>query len=322
MPIARMAERVAMPRAGASVLAIAALLAGCGMARLGEQAKPMPRGGASLGTPARTSSSPVLGPSGGSPALARTVAIRLLAALILPAGSHLAKHGPQETETIWYPNLVDVHNFFWLPMPMADAYEFLLVHVPAGTSRSGYGSSSTPTGGYEQSVSYSLNRLPIGLDSDNELLASIAAGPRGGTLVRADAQVSWYPPRSAAEYLRPSAYRAVTITASLVGGSAQSEPFTRTRTFTSPGVIARLAGLLNGLHAFDGEVPNCPNFDLSFTLTFADAQHRPAVVVSAAGCTGDLITVRGKPQPGLADLDSDRLLAIVRPLLGVPGRYY
>src|SRR5258708_18963877 len=51
------------------------------------------------------------------------------------------------------------------------------------------------------------------IDPSTTLLATLAAGPHGGTVVRADAEVVWYPPRTAAEYLDPMEYQSVTITA-------------------------------------------------------------------------------------------------------------
>ncbi len=292
----------------ASVVAIAAvaMLAGCGTTDLAAQSSDR----APAGT--RTSATPNdLGPPGGSPALARRVARRLLAELILPAGSRSVgpRHGPWQLQTFASPRLVDVHTFFWLPLSMTAAQHFLLAHVPAGTSMSGYGTGGSPAGVAEQCVSYSLNRLPAGLDSENELLVSIAADPAGGTRARVDAQVSWYPSRSAAEYLRPAAFQAVRITAALGG---------QRRTFTSRAAIARLARLLNSLHALDEDPPSCPEHIASFTLTFTSARHRP-VVVTPYGCGGDYVTVRGKAQPGLADIDSNKLLAVIDSLLGARG---
>jgi hypothetical protein len=230
---------------------------------------------------------------------------------MLPAGSRSVgpRHGPFQLQTFGSPRLVDVHTFFWLPLSMTAAQDFLRAHVPAGTSMGGYGEGASPAGVAEQCVWYSLNRLPVGLDSQNELLVSIAPGPDGGTRARVDAQVSWYPPRSAAEYLRPAAFRTVRITA-----SAGAQP----RTFTSRAAIARLARMLNSLHAIDENSPSCPEEVPSFTLTFISTRHRP-VVVTPAGCTGDYITVHGKAQPSLLDYNSDKLLAAVDSLLGARG---
>jgi hypothetical protein len=77
-------------------------------------------------------------------------------------------------------------------------------------------------------------------------------------LVRADAGVSWFPPRSAAEQLNAASFRSVTITAMQVIPDKR----TVTRRFASPAVIGQLVALVESL-------PATPD---------------PGVVVDADGC--------------------------------------
>ena len=72
-----------------------------------------------------------------------------------------------------------------------------------------------------------------------------AAPPSAGTLIRADASVSWFPPRSAAEQLNAASSGSVTVTATEV----IPQPRTVTRTFTSAAVIGLLVALVDSLAA-------------------------------------------------------------------------
>ena len=149
--------------------------------------------------------------------------------------------------------------------------------------------------------------------------------PRGGTLLRADAELQWYPSRSAAEYLPPDAYRLVTVSVAFVTSLAQAKPRTNTRVLTSQAAIARLARLLDGLHATTPWRGSCPAGLPQFQIVFTPAARRNGraapVQVSPSGCRGELITVSGYPQPALEDINSMRLLAVIGPLLGLPHQY-
>lgn len=124
-----------------------------------------------------------------------------------------------------------------------------------------------------------------------------AAG--GGSLLRADAQVIWYLTRSAAEYLNPADYRAVTVTAITVEAPKRhAVPRRVTRQITSRQVIARLAGLLNGLPAAPMLPVSCPPFTRTYRVGFeATPRARPGVVVTATGCLTDQIFAAGRAQP-------------------------
>jgi hypothetical protein len=130
----------------------------------------------------------------------------------------------------------------------------------------------------------------------------------GATLIRADASVSWFPPRSTAEQLNAASFRSVTVTATEVIPRSR----TVTRTFTSPAIIGRLAALANRLPATpypDVAAMRCLAVATAYRLEFI-----PGVVVYAGGCGGsDAITVNGKEQPRL--WDQGALIAAARALL-------
>ena len=121
--------------------------------------------------------------------------------------------------------------------PMNAVNTFLKSMCPAGMAVSGSGQSgqlgrrpgantkvpSEPPGGgvqpgnvgtvTEEYVSYLLERPPAGVSAATVSMAVAPAGTRGGSELRADVQVIWFPPRSTAEHV-PAGMRAVTITAS------------------------------------------------------------------------------------------------------------
>ena len=133
------------------------------------------------------------------------------------------------------------------------------------------------------------------------------------TLVTAHAYATWLPARTAAEHLDPFSFRAVTV------GEDRPIPSSRqvTRTFTDPAVIVRLAAFVNGLPPAPAlTARSCAAVISRYTLRFtARDTNGPAVVVSTVECGTDVITVNGKPQPGLWDTHA-RLAAMARELLG------
>ncbi len=114
---------------------------------------------------------------------------------------------------------VDVKRFYSAPRSMAASYAYLRKHVPAGYRRTVTGSEGQDGKTVLELVVYNPKALPRGVD-EADLVVGVVPGRHGGSVLRADGEVAWYPPRSAAERLRPAAYRAVTITRT----SAQRAP--------------------------------------------------------------------------------------------------
>jgi uncharacterized protein YceK len=145
---------------------------------------------------------------------------------------------------------------------------------------------------------------------------AVQAHSRTTTLVAAYAFAAWLPSRTAAEYLDPDRFRAVTISASQL----VSRPHQVTGTFTSAAVIARLAAFLNGRPPAPASALaslSCPTPLATVTLRFtATGRQAPAVTVSAAGCMADVITVNRRQQPLLWDT-AGNLESMARKLLGL-----
>ena len=284
-----------------AVLALTAMLAGCGTAAL--------RPAARATGPTAATRAPV-----GSRTAALALARQMLSRLVVPAGSQAAHPSPVPPPLSVSsaggagPYTVELHRFVLVREPAAAVQSFLLAHVPAGMSWAGDGLAQGTTNTVTvQSVTYSPRALAAGL-TNAEL--GTAAMPSAGrdTLLRADASVSWFPPRSAAEQLTAASFGSVTVTATEV----IPQPRTVTRTVTSPAVIGRLVALVNSLPATpypDVAAMSCLGVATGYRLVFT-----PGVVIYAGGCGGsDAITVNGKEQPRL--WDQGVLTAAARQLL-------
>jgi hypothetical protein len=284
-----------------AVLALAAMLAGCGTAA----SRPV----AQAAGPAAATRAPV-----GSRAAAVTLARQMLSRLVVPSGSRAAHPSPLppplsvSSAGDVSPYTVELHRFVLVRGPAAAVRSFLLAHVPVGMGWAGDGlapgTTSTVT---VQWVAYSPRLLASGLASA-ELGTAALPLAGGDTLIRADASVSWFPPRSAAEQLNAARFRSVTVTFTEVMPRLR----TVTRTFTSPAVIGRLAAVADSLPATpdpDVFAMKCPDSTTFYRLAFT-----PGVVIYPGGCGGsDAITVNGKEQPRL--WDQGVLTAAARQLL-------
>jgi len=306
------AGRPAVALAAAGIMAVAALLTACGTAGPGTGGPGPPAGAAPL---AQTRTS---GSHSGSHAEALALARRLLSRLVLPPGAKPARVSPlpqplrHPVSSIAAAGSVDAHRLFTLQQPMSAVHRFLLAHVPAGMRLYVNGQGSGPAGVTMQDVSYAPRSVPVGV-YQAELVTVVVPGPGGTALLRADAQVIWFPPRSTAEHLGLASFRTVTISARVLNPRLH----TVTRVITSPAVIVRLASLLNGLPAAPDLSMSCPAAAATYRVAFAaGADRAPEAIVTADGCLTDQITVNGKAQPALWDR-SEKLAAAARKLLRV-----
>ena len=295
-------------RTAALTLAASVVLAACGSVVAPPASGPHSSPGSTPRTSATRSASAIPGPPAGSRAEAAGLARLMLARLRLrlPPGARRLPPDPlppslsqPATEIAGGSASLDQHQLFALAQPMDTAAAFLAARVPPGLSPGGTGESSSPGGVTMREVSDLVHSLPAGL-AGAQLVLTVVPAASGGSLLRADAQVIWYPPRSAAEYIDPSRYHVLTITVYIYG----RRPHTAHKVVTSQAFIARLAGTLDQMQAEPPRVVACPadfeDYQLSFSVS---GRSRPAVVVRAteSGCGGAQIAVNGRPQPALAD---------------------
>ena len=294
----------------AAAVVVAAAVTGC--AAEGAGCRPAGRAGPGRPMPTRgfLVSSRVPGPPGGSRAVARALGWRMLARFRLPAGARRAGRrawiGTGPADRPGPADVTSVSAFYQMPVPLAALDRYLLEHVPSGMTRYGADSGPVVTGVFDQ-VSYALRHAPGWAEPRTRLLVTAVRGRHGGALLRIDARVAWFTPRTAAEYLRPSAYRAVVARAEVPDAAPGAGYRTLRWTFTSRAAIRDLAAVLNGLHAQAGRARRCPASPPKFRLSFVP-RHGPPVVVTPAGCAGDAVTVGGRRQPMLVDPASRHVL--------------
>jgi hypothetical protein len=310
-----------------TAVAVIGCLAGCASAAYRPAAASKPddertaspgdaRAASSPGAPAAGTPTPGT-PAAGTPAEAAAEAGQLLARLVLPRGARRLPQRPVPS-AVSQPGQslgagLDRYQLFELPMSMDAAQHFVRAHLPAALTSSGYswGSQGSMPEYETLIVDVPPRAVPPGIDIA-QLVYTIAPGPDGGSLVRADAQIIIFPPRSAAEYLNPAGIRSVTV--STIGPDPVS------RTITSRPEIAQLARLLDGEHASPlGLVYACPaELGPSYQLTFTPVSARwPTVVVDPSNCVGAGVLANGVRQPGLVGTG---LLSVTKRLLPQPLR--
>ena len=276
-----------------------ASLTGCGTASAspGGDASPIPGELASAAPGLAT-------PPAGNRTEAEALARLLLSRLRLPAGTRRlpATPAPPYLSQPAYEAAgaqVDEHRFFAVAEPPATLSGYLVAHVPYGMTSFGTGQLSGPGQPTELDVSYLARPVPAGIYSAQVVLTMVPDSS-GGSHLRADAQVIWYPPRTAAEYVDPARYHVLTMTVTVDGRKVH----TIHKVVTSQADIARLAAALNRSPAEPPVYVSCPAIFVTYQLALSVSRDtRPAVVVVAnsISCGGTSITVNGRPQPALAD---------------------
>jgi hypothetical protein len=288
---------------GRTVLAVAAagfpLLAGCVL--LAGCAGPAGHDAGTSRPAAVTAASQPRIPPAGSRAEALALASRMLTQLVVPPGAQQVSPSPVprplsvSSAVGFSPYSVDHYRFFLVREPAAAVHSFLLAHVPGGMRWSGAGLAPGTTNQITvQWVAYSPRSLPAGIAG--AVLGTAAMPSAHGVLIRVDAGVTWFPPRTAAERLTAASFRSVTVAETTQLPRQQ----TVTRVFTSRAVIGRLVTLVNAMPVSpDQDIRgiSCLAVATVYRLTFT-----PGVVILAGGCGGDSVIVNGEQQPRLLDL--------------------
>lgn len=234
-------------------------------------------------------------------ALARLILSRIR----LPAGARLLPPAPVPA-ALRHPALLggaaaafDRHTLYALPETMSTVASFLMAHLPRGMSQFSVGTLSGPGGPESQDISYTVRSVPGGVYTA-QLAVTIAPRTSGGSVLRADAQVLWYPPRTAAEYIDPARYHVLTITVRIWG----TKPHTIRKVVTSQAAIAQVADVLDTSRALPSTTISCPVPVAYFRLSFAVTKEgQPGVIVDVSQwpCEGVQIRADGHRQPSLQD---------------------
>jgi hypothetical protein len=297
------------------VLATAGLLAACGSVAVPVASGPGVHAGG-IRLVARG------GPPAGSRAEAVTLARLMLSRLRLPAGARRLPSMPVppslRSPLLWggAADQLDLHQIHGLRQPADAVAAVLTSRVPAGMSQAGTGEGAGPSGVTSMAVSYAPRSVPAGIYMAQLVLTVVPAGS-GGSIVRADAQVIWFPPRTAAEHINPARYHVLAITVTSYGRRLH----TIHKVVRSQTVITRLAEALNRSPVRPVQTISCPLVFADYRLGFAvSRQARPVVVVMATRwpCEGAQIRVSGRLQPPLEDAGT--VVTIADHVLGVTPR--
>jgi hypothetical protein len=151
---------------------------------------------------------------------------------------------------------------------------------------------------------FSLTPVP-GVLNARDLVVEVTGAGTGQTAIRVDAQVSWQPPRPAAERVPPAA-RVVTIT-QLPSLNPHARRPPAPVTITGPAVVRRLAALVDSLQLSTiGNAPCPAAFGGGIRLTFRARAGGPplAVTQGPAACGTVQFSAGGTRQPALQITDS------------------
>ncbi len=155
---------------------------------------------------------------------------------------------------------------------------------------------------FGQTQSYTFSLPPVsGVLNTRDLVVEVVSAGGGQTAIRVDAQVTWQPPRSAAERV-PSAARLVTITqlpSTLPGSKRPPAPVT----ITDAAVTEKIAALVDELPVSTLGIASCPAMlGGGIELTFRAKAGGPVLAVanSAGACDTVAFTLNGRQQPALA----------------------
>jgi hypothetical protein len=246
-------------------------------------------------------------------ARAASVAKRLLAAAVLPAGAREIAQAPKTGGNLLAGPLlpflvasqVDRHRFWMLSPSTASAVTKIEAHLPSGAERIGEGSS-----GSELFATYALPLIASSAISAERMAVSIVGLPHGGAVARVDAEVRYIAPRPSSQRV-PAQARLVDITV----GSNLAHPLLA-RTVTNPANVRRIRQIVDSLPFLrdpPGAVYSCPSFSLNFprdSFVIRPTPLGPALakvteIVSTAStddpCIGTSLTVNGHHEPTLQD---------------------
>ena len=263
---------------------------------------------------ARTATGPV--PAASRTAVPRTVVPRaprqravagaaaMLRAFAVPPGARRLAQAPEVLKvpitTLVSATLVDDVSFWRAPGQPQAVLAWEQAHLPR---RFTPGDADFGPPAWDRT--FSLSPVP-GVLNGRDLVVEVAGAGHGQTAIRVDAQVSWQPPRTAAERV-PSAARVVTITALPSLGPRAGRPPAPV-TISGPAVLRRLAALVDSLRLSTiGPGASCPAaLGGGIRLTFLAAAGGPplAVAQGPAACGTVQFSAGGKRQPALQITDS------------------
>jgi hypothetical protein len=227
----------------------------------------------------------------------------LRAFVVLPGGQRLPK-APEVLKvpitTLVSSTLVDDFSFWRAPGQPQAVLAWEQAHLPRR-----FTPGDEDFGPPSWDRTFSLAPIPAVLNA-RELVVEVTGAGNGQTAIRVDAQVSWQPPRPAADRV-PAAARVVTIT-QLPSLDPHARRPPAPVTITGLAVVRRLSALVDSLQLSTiGPGAPCPlAAGGGIRLTFLAGAGGPplAVAQGPAACGTVQFSVGGKRQPALQITDS------------------
>ncbi|HKD88498.1 MAG TPA: hypothetical protein VKB62_08220 [Streptosporangiaceae bacterium] len=295
-------------RTAAALVAIV-VLAGCAGVSAGSAGRSGPAG---TEGPTRADDIPASvassAPAAGNRAEGDALARQLLSRLTLPPGARRlaaapASMSPGGSADSW---ATDLHREFLLPVPEAAAISFQRAHLPAGLQPDGTGGVTSYGPPEVHEYDWSQRTLPRGIASIE--LTEELAPDRGSTLVRFDAEVTWYPARPAADFANQATVSSVTVLATeFTGNQARS----LVRKISSRPEIGMLVRLFNSLPGAARPLFCVPGSSYQLHIAMPGGRR---LQVQAGRCSADVVTATGHARFVLWD-PGHRLAALVASLI-------
>jgi hypothetical protein len=231
-------------------------------------------------------------------------AAAILRAFVVPPGGQRLPTAPDAlrfpSTTLGSITLVDDVSFWRAPGQPQAVLAWEQAHLPGR-----FTPEDADFGPPSWDRTFSLSPVP-GVLNARDLVVEVTAAGHGQTVIRVDAQVSWQPPRPAAERVPPAA-RVVTITQLPSLDPHVSRPPAPV-TITGLAVVRRLAALIGSLQLSTiGPAASCPlTLGGGIQLKFQARAGGPllAVAQGPAACGTVQFSVGGKLQPPLQITDS------------------
>jgi hypothetical protein len=251
---------------------------------------------------AHTATGPVASPGPRERAVAAAAA--MLRAFAVPPGARRLGQAPDALKvpitTVVSTTVVDDVSFWRAPGQPQAVLAWEQAHLPRR-----FTPGDADFGPPSWDRMFSLAPVP-GVLNTRDLVVEVTGAGDGQTAIRVDAQVSWQPPRPAAERV-PAAARVVTIT-QLPSLDPRARRPPAPVTITSLPVVRRLAALVGSLQLSTiGPAASCPAaFGGGIRLTFRAKAGGPplAAAQGPAPCGTVQFSAGGKRQPALQLTDS------------------
>jgi hypothetical protein len=256
---------------------------------------------------ASRSSSPSPSPAATPRQRAQADAAAILASFVAPPGARRLPAAPAVDGGVLktasdFPvstALVDDTSWWLAPGQPQSLLTWEEARLPRQFAAADSSSAWDPSFGQTMSDTFSLPPVS-GVLNTRDLVVEVVSAGSGQTAIRVDAQVTWQPPRPAAERV-PSAARVVTIS-QLPSLLPHGKRPPASVTITDAAVTKRIAALVDQLPVSTLGVVSCPAMiGGGLELTFRAKAGGPALAVvnSEGSCDTVLFTLAGTQQPAL-----------------------